>query len=193
MNTKNTESQSIARAPAVALVVVFGCAAQLSTEQLADATSRDCEAEVTGDLAEREAAMLAWIEASGRTVQERAHGRGYTVLPGRLLLPQGYATRPLTSRVASLEHEAVHVCRSGDRRVAWTLAYALDASVRLREEVAGIVAQGAEAYRQGRDGGELMRAKVEAMGERYHLRLDPQWVRDTLMPAMERAAREGER
>jgi hypothetical protein len=173
---------------AVALLLC-SCAAELTAAELEEATARTCETVVSGTIEERENALLAHIEATGRRIHVRKHGIGYTVLPRQMLQPPNYHERTHGSRVASLQHEAVHVCRSGDKRIAWTVRYAVDADRRLLEEVAGLVAQAAEVYRQGRDGEALIRDRVSKMPARYHIELDAEWAERVLIPAVVLAAK----
>jgi len=169
--------------------VVFGCAAQLSTEQLADATSRQCEIGVdSGDLAMDEAAMLAIIEESGRKIVTRKRGEGYTVLPRRVLFPQNYDDRSIESRVSSLDHELVHICQQGESRVVWVIDYGTDPDFRLGEEVEGIVAQAARVCSLGGDGEALIRRQVGRLPGVHRVKVDEQWAGAVLIPAMVQAA-----
>jgi len=193
MTDKHTDQESErARMATVVLLAVLassGCAAQLSTDRLADATSRQCEIGVdSGDLAMDEAAMLAIIEESGRKIVTRKRGEGYTVLPRRVLFPRNYDERSAESKVSSLEHELVHVCQQGEARVVWVIDYGVDPDFRLEVEVGGIVAQAARICSLGGDGEALIRRQVGRLPDVHRVKVDEQWSGAVLIPAMVQAA-----
>lgn len=170
--------------PRLALLLLLplagACAAQLDTEELAEATSRACVAPPGLDREE----LLELVESTGRRIKIRRHGEGYTVLPRTMLAPPNFEERSDASVEDSLEHEFAHMCRSEGRRIGWTIHWLLDPDQRLEEEIAGLLEQAARKAARGIDAEAFIRDRLSKFRKRYGLKLDPVWVESTLIPAM---------
>jgi len=144
MTDKHTdqESKHARMAPIVLAAAACACSVTLTDAQIYSAATDPCipDARPAED-------VIADMEATGRRVSVRRHGRGATVLPGRVLLPPDWSTRSQPGQVSLMAHEWTHVCQQGDRAAAWVVRYALDVDHRAVTELAGIVAQGPRAAR----------------------------------------------